>query len=203
MYSIRTTYADGQPEAIAHIMHDDGREERIPYAAVLAYMENSRPPIETPVEQLEKDVVGLLFLLFQHKRAHSVVLDGKDIGTKIGDAPESDYFHYINGHVLDVKQPLKQCVYQSLTYVDDITPQETVWIEGSKVIGITIHDFMNAAPPRIAPNHPRFHGQLQHVRECLEQAVLSIIYDTPFDGENAVGADDIARGAAQFEASVY
>lgn len=203
MYSIRATYADGQPEAIAHIVHDDGREESIPYAAVLAYMEHSRPPIETPVEQLEKDVMGLLFLLFQHKRTHPVVLDGENIGTKIGDAPKSDYFHYINGHVLDVKEPLKQCIYQSLTYVDDITPQETVWIEGSKVIGITIHDFMNAAPPRIAPDHPRFHGQLQHVRECLEQAVLRIVYGTPFDGENAVGADDIARGAAQFEASVY
>ena len=41
------------------------------------------------------------------------------------------------------------------------------------------------------------------MRDCLDQAVLRIIYDTPFDGENAVEADDIARGAAQFEASVY
>ena len=41
------------------------------------------------------------------------------------------------------------------------------------------------------------------MRDCLDQAVLRIIYDTPFDGENAVGADDIARGAAQFEAIVY
>ena len=203
MYSIHITYANGQPETFASIVHADGSEERIPYAAFAAYMERSRPAIETPVEQLENDVMGLLFLLFQHKRAHPVVLDGNDIGTKIGDAPESTYFHYINGHVLNVKEPLKQCVYQSLTYVNDITPQETVWIEGSKVVGITIHDFLNAAPPRIAPDHPRFHGQLQHVRECLEQAVLRIIYGTPFDGENAVGAEDIARGAAQFEATVY
>ena len=75
--------------------------------------------------------------------------------------------------------------------------------QGSKVVGITIHDFLNAAPPRIAPDHPRFHGQLQHVRECLEQAVLRIIYGTPFDGENAVAAEDIARGAAQFAAAMY
>eukprot|EP00966_Prymnesium_polylepis_P032506 755803-Prymnesium_polylepis.1 len=33
---------------------------------------------------------------------------------------------------------------------------------------------MNAAPPRIAPGEPRFHGQLQHVRDCLEQAVLRL-----------------------------
>ena len=78
----------------------------------------------------------------------------------------------------------------------DITPQETVWIEGSKVVGITIHDFMNASPPRIAPGEPRFHGQLQHVRDCLEQAVFRHIYNTPYDGENAVGGEVIARGAA-------
>ena len=29
------------------------------------------------------------------------------------------------------------------------------------------------------------------------QSVLRLIYDTPYDGENVVGADDIARGAAQ------
>ena len=203
MYSIRVTYTDGQPESTALIVNADGSEESMPYSAFMAYMERSRPTIDTPVKQLENDVIGLLFLLFQHKRAHPVVLDGKDIGTKIGDAPESEYFHYINGHVLEVNEPLKQCVYQSLTYVDDITPQETVWIKGSKVIGITIHDFMTAAPQRIAPDNSRFHGQLQHVRDCLEQAVLRIIYGTPFDGENAVSADDIARGAAQFEASVY
>jgi hypothetical protein len=33
MYSIRTTYANGQPETIASIVHADGSEERIPYAA--------------------------------------------------------------------------------------------------------------------------------------------------------------------------
>jgi hypothetical protein len=44
MYSIRTTYTDGQPET-AHILHADGHEESIPYAAFIAYMERSRPSI--------------------------------------------------------------------------------------------------------------------------------------------------------------
>ena len=113
MYSIHITYANGQPETFASIVHADGSEERIPYAAFAAYMERSRPAIETPVEQLENAVMGLLFLLFQHKRARPVVLDGNDIGTKIGDAPESTYFHYINGHVLNVKEPLKQLFKKS------------------------------------------------------------------------------------------
>ena len=33
----------------------------------------------------------MLFLLFQHKRVHSVVLDGKEIGTTIGYKHSSDY----------------------------------------------------------------------------------------------------------------
>ena len=64
--------------------------------------------------------------------------------------PQDDQADRAGGDV-QPNEPLKQCVYQSLTYVDDITPQETVWIKGSKVIGITIHNFMTAAPQRIAP----------------------------------------------------
>jgi hypothetical protein len=203
MYSIQTTYTDGQPESTVEVFNVDGTKTTIPYSTFIAYMEQSRPPIETPVEQLEKDVVGLLFLLFQYKRAHPVVLDGKVIGTQIGYSPDTNYYHYINGHVLDVDSCHKKCIYNCITYVNDITPQETVWLEGSTVVGITIHDFLNASPPRIAPDDPRFHGHIQHVRDCLEQSVLRLIYDTPYDGENAVGSDDIQRAAAQFEAAIY
>ena len=37
---------------------------------------------------------------------------------------------------------------------------------------------MNARTP-VSPGDERFHGQLQHVRECLEEAVLRHVYDTP------------------------
>ena len=41
----------------------------------------------------------------------------------------------------------------------------------------------------------RFHGQLMHVHECLEQATLRTIYGTPYVGEVTVDAIDIrARG---------
>lgn len=203
MYSIRTTYHAGQPETTVQVVHADGNKETISYAVFQEYMETSRPAIETPIEQLETDVMGLLFLLFQHKRAHPVVLDGQAIGTQIGHAPVGEYFHYINGHVLDIDMANKRCVYQSLTYVDDITPQETVWIDGSSVVGITIHDFMTASPPRVAPGEPRFHGQLEHVRDGLQQAVLRLIYQTPYDGENRVDPDEITRAASQFAPSVY
>ena len=92
--------------------------------------------------------------------------------------------------------------YTSLTYVDNITPQETVWIKGNKIPRIAIHDFMNEPTPVDAEDR-RFHGQLMHVRECLEQATLRTIYGTPYDGEVAVDPGEIARGASQFGPAVY
>eukprot|EP00854_Cymbomonas_tetramitiformis_P012657 gene12657-14963_t len=71
MYSIRTTYKDGQSESTVQVVHTDGNEETVSYAVFQEHMERSRPAIETPIEQLETDVVGLLFMLFQHKRTHS------------------------------------------------------------------------------------------------------------------------------------
>ena len=49
----------------------------------------------------------------------------------------------------------------------------------------------------------RFHGQLMHVRECIEQATLRTIYGIPYDGEVAVDPGEIARGASQFGPAVY
>ena len=93
-------------------------------------------------------------------------------------------------------------MYTSLTYVDCITPQETVWLEGSRIAGIAIHDFMST-PTRVEPEDERFHAQLDHVRDTLEAAVLRLVYGTPPDGETTVAAQDVARAALQFEAAVY
>jgi hypothetical protein len=173
--SLRTTYlADGQPATAAFITDESGAEHSLSYASAMRMIEESRPPIETPVEQLEEDVFGLLFILFQHTRQHPVILDGKEIGVEIGCKPSEDYFHYINGHTLEVNELTKECMYTSLTYVDTITPQETVWLKGNKITQIAIHDFMNEPTPVDAEDR-RFHGQLMHVRECLEQATLRII----------------------------
>ena len=49
----------------------------------------------------------------------------------------------------------------------------------------------------------RFHGQLMHVRECLEQATLRAIYGTPYNGEVTVDPIDIARGTSQFGPAMY
>ena len=154
--SLRTTYlADGQPTTAAFITDDGGVEHSLSYASAMQMLEESRPPIETPVEQLEQDVVGLLFLLFQHKRQHPVILDGKEIGVEIGCKPTDDYFHYINGHTLEVDSGAKECTYTSLTYVDSITPQETVWLKDNKVTHIAIHDFMSE-PTRVGAEDRRF-----------------------------------------------
>ena len=137
---------------------------------------------------------------FQHKRAHPVILDGKEIGTTIGYKHNGDYFHYINGHTLDVSA--SKCVYKSLTYIDVIEPQETVWIQDMSVVGIAIHNFIDTSE-RVAPDNPRFHGQLEHVRDMLEQAVLRRILDTPPDGEATLDRKHIDRGYAQFCAAMY
>ena len=120
---------------------------------------------------------------------------------EIGCKPTEDYFHYINGHTLEVDSGAKECIYTSLTYVDNITPQETVWFKDNRVTHIAIHDFMSE-PTRVGAEDRRFHGQLMHVRECLEQATLRTIYGTPYDGEVAVDPDEIARGASQFGPAV-
>jgi hypothetical protein len=200
---LRTSYlADGQPATTAFIMDESGAAHSLSYASAMRMLEESQPQIETPVEQLEEDVFGLLFILFQYKRQHPVILDGKDVGVKIGCKPSESYFHYINGHTLEVDEMTKECKYTSLTYVDNITPQETVWLKGNKVTQIAIHNFMNEPIPVKAEDR-RFHGQLMHVRECLDQAVLRIIYNTPYDGETTVDTSKIAHGASAFVPTMY
>ena len=71
------------------------------------------------------------------------------------------------------------------------------------VIGITIHNFIMETSERITPNNPRFHGQLMHVREMLEQSVLRHVNGTPPDGEITLDQRDIDRGYAQFSAAMY
>ena len=101
--SLRTTYlTDGQPATTAFMTDANGVEYSLSHASAMQMLEESQPAIETPVKELEQDVFGLLFILFQHKRQHPVILDGKEIGVEIGAKPTGDYFHYINGHTLEV-----------------------------------------------------------------------------------------------------
>ena len=111
-----------------------------------------------------------------------------------------DYFHYINGHTIEVSA--SKCVYNSLTYIDVIEPQETVWIQDMSVAGIAIHNFIDTSE-RVVPDNLRFHGQLAHVRDMLEQAVLRRVLDIPPDGEVTLDRKDIDRGYAQFSAAMY
>ena len=93
-------------------------------------------------------------------------------------------------------------MYKSLTYIDVIEPQETVWIQDMSVVGIAIHNFIDTSE-RVAPDNPRFHGQLEHVRDMLEQAVLRRVLDIPPDGETTLDRKHIDRGYAQFCAAMY
>ena len=70
------------------------------------------------------------------------------------------------------------------------------------VVGIAIHNFIGTSE-RVAPDNPRFHGQLAHVRDMLEQAVLRRALDTPPDGEVTLDRKDIDRGYVQFSAVMY
>ena len=64
-----------------------------------------------------QDVLGLLFILFRHKRQHPVILDGKEIGVEIGAKPSDDYFHYINGHTLEVDEQTGQGVQVHVSHL--------------------------------------------------------------------------------------
>ena len=96
-------------------------------------------------------------------------------------------------------------MYNSLTYIDVIEPQgtheETVWVQDMSVVGIAIHNFIDTSE-RIAPDNPRFHGQLAHVRDMLEQAVLRRVLHTPPDGEVTLDRKDIDHGYAQFSVAM-
>ena len=197
---ISTTYFAENNCPVAQVMSADGTLTEMPFEEAMKVLEAHRPKPAASILALEKDVIGMLFLLFQHKRAHPVILDGNEIGTTIGYKHNGDYFHYINGHTLEVSA--SKCVYNSLTYIDVIEPQETVWIQDMSVVGIAIHNFIDTSE-RVAPDNPRFHGQLEHVRDMLEQAVLRRILDTPPDGEATLDRKHIDRGYSQFCAAMY
>ena len=111
---ITTTYFAADNCPLAQIMSADGTLVEMPYEEAMKVLEAYRPKPTVSIDALESDVIGMLFLLFQHKRIHSVVLDGKEIGTTIGYKHNGDYFHYINGHTLEVFA--SKCVYNSLTH---------------------------------------------------------------------------------------
>ena len=94
------------------------------------------------------------------------------------------------------------CVYNSLTYIDQVEPQESVWVEEKKVVGLAVHNFYSA-PVRVNAEDGRIHGQLEHVRDILEQAVLRRVHQLVPDGETELDERDIARGYAQFSAAMY
>ena len=90
---------------------------------------------------------------FENGKGLSSILGLPKQGTTIGYKHDGDYFHYINGHTLEVSA--SKCVYKSLTYVDVIEPQETVWIQDTSVVGITIHNFIDTSE-RVAPETRAF-----------------------------------------------
>lgn len=205
MLAISTTFlADGIPDSTARL-RVGGDVIEMSYDDAMRMLEAARPNPDTPAAELETKIVGLLFLLFQHKRRHSVTLDGVEIGTVIGAAPVSEYFHYINGHTIAIDATSRKCEYTSLTYVDAIIPQEIVRIEGSQVVAVCIKDFMGSEDEYVTPKNPRFHRLLEHVADMLESAVLRHIYgNVPGEeDEGVVDKESIERGYAQFGAVMF
>ena len=99
-----------------------------------------------------------------------------------------DYFHYINGHTLEVDSGAKQGVHLHVPYLcrQHHTPRNGV-AQGQQGYSHRYPRLFMSEPTRVGAEDRRFHGQLMHVRECLEQATLRTIYGTPYDGEVTVG----------------
>ena len=91
--AISTTYFAADNCPVAQLMSADGTLTEMPYEEAMKVLEAHRPKPTESIEALERDVVGMLFLLFQHKRVHPVDLDGEEIGTTIGYKHNGDYFH--------------------------------------------------------------------------------------------------------------
>ena len=66
-------------------------------------------------------------------------------------------------------------------------------MEEKKVVGLAVHNFYSA-PVRVNAEDGRIHGQLEHVRDILEQAVLRRVHQLVPDGEAELDERDIARG---------
>ena len=169
----------------------DGTAIEMSFEDAMGMLEAARRAPNTPVEDLQVKIVGLLFILFQHKHEHPVTLDGVEIGIDIGATPVTDYFHYINGHTITIDDKSRTCEYTSMTYVDAIVPQEIVRIHESQVIAICVKDFMGNDDEYVTSENRRFHSLLEHVADMLESAVLRHIYKQS-PGEEDAKVDDEA-----------
>jgi hypothetical protein len=74
---ISTTYLAEDNCPVAQVMSADGTLTEMPFEEAMKLLEAHRPQPTASILALEKDVIGMLFLLFQHKRAHPVILDAR------------------------------------------------------------------------------------------------------------------------------
>ena len=95
-----TTFAAEDSRTVAQIVMRDGTITELPYDEALKLLEAHRPPPETSDDVLERDVIGMLGLLFQHRRTHSVILDNTHVGVEVGYVHDRSHLHYVNGHTL-------------------------------------------------------------------------------------------------------
>ena len=93
------------------------------------------------------------------------------------------------------------CVYNSLTYIDQVEPQESVWVEEKKVVGLAVHNFYSA-PVRVNAEDGRIHGQLETYSNKLFFSVFTN-WCRMVNRETELDERDIARGYAQFSAAMY
>jgi len=151
---------------------------------------------EKTIKQCEKEIIGLLALLFEHKRKHGVLLDDRDIGTDVGYAPikRGEYFHYVNGDVLHTSDR-KFVMYENLTYIDEIEPNARVWIQRSKVACIAISPLMyGVSTDMVYRGERRFENDIRYICQLLHESVLKTIYDEGLTGRNRVSPSAIERG---------
>ena len=87
------------------------------------------------------------------------------------------------------------CTFTVLTYVDSIVAEETIQMDGIRIIGVAIHNLVTISK-MCTTTHRRYHAQLQHnIVNVLDDMALRIGSSVPFS--------QIETNAKRFASIVY
>ena len=73
------------------------------------------------------------------------------------------------------------CTVTALTYmyVDSIDAEETIQMDGIRITSVAIHDLVTTSE-MCTTTHQRYHAQLQHIVNVLDDMVSRIVFCSVF-----------------------
>ncbi len=124
---------------------------------------------EDPIHRLETEIIQLLDQLFEKTKCHNVIVDGEEIEPNIGYRLQKEYFSYINGHILMMRDGE---MYRSVTIENnELVVQEELIIKDGKIQQAGMNMFNLGFQKSTPTQQENFQEHLHHIREMLSQAV--------------------------------